>query len=111
MNVNLVGQVGTVLIALGGGLQWLRAHQGFPEWAYSLIAFGLSVAAFLFCYEAAIGPGWRSVVKVFVENWPILSTFIGATMGGTKAVSGMAKAAANKGANTDSVLIPVTNSK
>ncbi len=106
----LIGEVGTVLGSLGLGLQFLRQFRWFHELLYSFIAVGLAVAAVWFVHEGPFGDR-RTMVLYFIHSWPLLLTYLGVVLGGTKLGSDSAKVAVEHGANSDHPMIPVTNSK
>lgn len=108
MRPDLIGDVGSALVALGGGLQWARAQKGIPEWLTSLLGIGIAVGLW------ALAVDW-TVIKDYPEfilkNITTIVTLVGALFGGTFAVSSGAKAIVK--ANPDAAgnpLVPLTNS-
>jgi len=107
MNPQTIGQVGLLLGSLGAAMQWLRAQKAFPDWAFYAIAGLLAAGGVYLATDGAV-LDWRGYI---LTNWPVLVTFFGAVTGGNSLVSNAAKGLVAKGANSDNMLIPLTDSK
>jgi len=99
-----------LMMACGGVLQWARQFKAFREWQYHIIAVALASGAYWLVTPFA--GDWRHYVLSGIQFLTI-GGGLAVIYGGTFIASNGAKAvaAANPGSGTDSVAVPVTNSK
>jgi len=106
LNIPLEASLPTLLAIAGGALQYLiRQFKGVPEVVYHLAAVLLAAGAYFLVHDM---PQNRETLIRFIL-W--MSGGVATVWGGTFGVSSAAKRVVESGANSEHMLIPLTNSK